>query len=147
MPKMNSGKPYLIRAMYEWISDNKLTPYIVIDTTQEGVHVPENFISEGQITLNISNEACQGFHITNDRIVFSASFSGVAMQIVIPPQAVQAVYAQENGRGMAFTDEEFDGDGEEVLKPKADLSAVPSVPSTQTSKKGAKGKPKLTIVK
>ena len=100
---MISNKPYLIRAIYEWIIDNKLTPYIVINAEVDGVQVPTDHIKDNNIVLDISPEACIGLHLDNDRIVFSASFSGVSTQIFTPPDAVVAIYAKENGEGMVFS--------------------------------------------
>lgn len=103
---MTSSKPYLIRAIYDWIVDNELTPYLVVDANYPGVLVPQEHVSMGKITLNISPSACRGLHLDNDKIVFSARFSGVTSQIFIKPAAVFAIYAKENGRGMEFSIEE-----------------------------------------
>ena len=103
---MTSNRPYLIRAIYEWIVDNHLTPYIVIDAGYEGAQVPLEYVEEGKIVLNISPEACRGLHLENDRIVFTAKFAGDAIQVFVPPLAVLALYSKENGRGMFFTEEE-----------------------------------------
>lgn len=118
--KMTSNKPYIIRAIYEWIVDNELTPYIVINAEVEGVQVPRSYVEDDNIVLDISPGACIGLHLGNDRIVFSASFSGVATQIYTPPEAVIAIYAKENGEGMVFTfdqvhAEDDDLDGENKL--------------------------------
>lgn len=140
---MNSSKPYLIRAMYDWIVDNELTPYIVINTTQASVQVPEEYIEDDRIVLNVSPDACRGLHITNDRIVFSARFSGVATQVFTPPSAVLAIYAKENGRGMVFGEEDKgDGEGDGDSEPPKPSRAV----DEKTSQKSAK-KPKLTVIK
>ncbi len=126
---MTSNKPYILRAFYEWIVDNNLTPYIVLNTEIEGVAVPEKYIEEGKITLNIAPVAVQGLHMTNEVIHFNARFGGVSEHIVSPIAAVMAVYARENGRGMVFGEEESgDGDG-----------TPPPVKH--------KAKPKLTVVK
>lgn len=141
---MTSTRPYLIRAFYDWIVDNQKTPYILVDAEVEGVQVPREFVKDGHIVLNISPMACQGLHIQNDRIIFSARFSGVALQVCIPPKAVQAIYARENGRGMIFNDKDDDhgggGDDGDGFKPKSDSDS-----SSQENKE--KPKPKLTIVK
>lgn len=102
---MTSNRPYLIRALYEWIIDNRMTPYIVIDTSDPRVQVPRGYIEEGKIVFDISPEACRGLHLENDRIVFTATFIGEPMQIYIPPRSVIAIYAKENGEGMLFSDE------------------------------------------
>ncbi len=148
MAHMTSTRPYLIRAFYDWIVDNQLTPYILVDAEIEGVQVPREFVKDGHIVLNISPMACQGLHIQNDRIIFSARFSGVALQVCVPPKAVQAIYARENGRGMIFNDKDDDhggggDDGGFTPKTKDDLES-----SEKTeSKDKEKPKPKLTVVK
>jgi stringent starvation protein B len=141
---MTSSKPYLIRAIYQWIVDNELTPYIVINCEVEGVQVPEQFIEDGRIVFNVSSEACRGLNIANDRIVFSASFNGSPMQIYAPPNAVIAIYAKENGRGMVFTE-----DGDDDDNHRGDGSDLPSDISSSSgdAKKKTFGKPKLTVVK
>lgn len=110
---MISTRPYLIRAFYDWILDNDLTPYIVIDASVEDVQIPVDYVENGNIVLDISPEACSGLHMENDRVIFSASFSGKSMQIYAPPYAVIAIYAKENGQGMVFAEEdELSGEGD-----------------------------------
>ncbi len=99
---MTSNRPYLIRAMYDWIVDNDLTPYLLVNTDCTGVEVPEEHVSGGRIILNISPKASRGLHLNHDSIIFSTRFSGKTTQIVLVPQAVLAIYAKENGRGMEF---------------------------------------------
>jgi len=142
---MISNKPYLIRAMHEWIVDNHLTPYLDVDANYPGVQVPNEYVTDGRIILNISPDACRGLHLDNDKIVFSASFGGQAVQIALPPQAVQAVYARENGRGMVFNGEEYDDDDDQPPSP-------PSATTLKTSDTGAKapvkkGRPNLKVIK
>jgi stringent starvation protein B len=102
---MTSNKPYLIRAIYDWIVDNDLTPYILVDAEYPGVEVPQAYVNAGRIILNISPKSCRGLHLDNDRIVFTTRFSGQTMQLFVYPQAVLAIYAKENGRGMEFGEE------------------------------------------
>lgn len=120
--EMTSNKPYLIRAFYDWIVDNQLTPYILVDAAVAGVQVPEEHVRQGRIILNISPAATRGLLLENDRIVFSARFSGQVEQIFVPPHAVLEIYAKENGRGIAFSAEEFPppagGGGEANTPPK-----------------------------
>ncbi|WP_367606456.1 ClpXP protease specificity-enhancing factor [Legionella sp. W05-934-2] len=99
---MTPNKPYFIRAIYDWIIDNDATPYMLVDATMPMVEVPQAFVNNGQIILDISPSASRGLHLGNDRIIFTAKFSGISTQIVIHPAAVMAIYAQENGRGMEF---------------------------------------------
>ncbi|UNM96671.1 ClpXP protease specificity-enhancing factor [Ignatzschineria rhizosphaerae] len=102
---MTSNKPYFMRALYEWILDNNCTPYIVVDATLPFVEVPEQFITEGKIILNILPSATHNLYLGDEWITFSARFSGVSEEINIPIGAVVAIYAQENGEGMGFETE------------------------------------------
>jgi stringent starvation protein B len=96
-----STKPYLLRAIYEWCTDNGYTPYLA---AMVDVHtrVPREFVKDGEIVLNISFSATSGLKMDNDLIYFSARFGGVSREIVIPVPNVVAIYAKENGQGMAF---------------------------------------------
>lgn len=127
---MTSTRPYLIRAFYEWIVDNNLTPYVLINATMEGVEIPTQFVEDGKIVLNVTPEAIQELRITNQIIEFEASFGGVPQHIFAPIKAVEAIYAHENGRGMVFGEEEEEDD------------TPPPPPRSSKS-----GKPKLTVVK
>ena len=108
---MTSSRPYLIRALYEWIVDNGLTPYLLVNAEMEGVVVPPQYIQQGRIVLNIAPRAVVGLEIGNETIGFHARFGGVDTALSIPVPAVLAIYAQENGQGMAFSEEGDGGDG------------------------------------
>lgn len=125
---MTSLKPYLIRAIYEWIVDNNLTPHLLVDVSHSDAVVPMAFVEDGKIVLNIRPEAVHSLSLGNDTIQFSARFSGKSMQIVIPVAAVLAIYAKENGKGMIFDHDEND-------------DAPPP------EKKPPPGKPNLRVVK
>ena len=99
---MLSSRPYLARALYEWLLDNDQTPYIVVDAEREGVQVPGQFIQNGQIVLNIAPTAVRDLSLANDAVTFSARFSGQPMQVIVPCEALIALYARENGVGMVF---------------------------------------------
>jgi len=99
---MTSTRPYLIRALYEWIEDNGMTPHLLVNAEAPGVTVPRQHVREGQIVLNINAVAVRDLRLGNDWIEFSARFGGVARAVQIPVLAVQAIYARENGQGMAF---------------------------------------------
>jgi stringent starvation protein B len=103
---MTSSRPYLIRAIHEWILDNDLTPHIVVDAESEGVHVPPEFVKDGQISLNISAAAVHGLSMDNEWIVFDALFGGKSFQVSVPTVAVLAIFARENCAGMSFGEEE-----------------------------------------
>ena len=100
--KMSSNRPYLIRAMYDWISDNGLTPYLLVDARAEGVRVPSGAVKDGQVVLNVAVRAVSDLELGNQRIRFMARFSGVSHEVEVPVGAVLAIYAQENGQGMMF---------------------------------------------
>ena len=167
---MKSSRPYLARALYEWLLDNELTPYFVVDATQPGVEVPRQFVQNGQIVLNAAPTAVRDLFMENQAIGFSARFGGQPMQVMIPTPALIAIYARENGAGMVFGHEpelgsaEFDdidlddaerGDGDRDESAKA---SKPELTVTETSsekvegkpaskKDGAKKKPTLRVVK
>lgn len=105
---MTSNRPYLIRAIYEWIIDNGLTPYLLVSADQPGVLVPQDFVEDGKIVLNISPTAVQELEISNDAVSFSARFSGHPMQVVVPVSSASALYARENGEGMVFPESDHD---------------------------------------
>lgn len=130
---MTSNKPYLIRAFYDWIVDNELTPYILVDASYPGVQVPREHVNHDKIVLNISPTATRGLLLENDRIVFTARFSGHTEQIFVAPNAVLEIYAKENSRGIAFAIEE----GEESPPPAA----------TTDSESSSRSKPSLKLVK
>ncbi|MBA2648827.1 MAG: ClpXP protease specificity-enhancing factor [Legionella sp.] len=109
---MTSNKPYLIRAFYDWIVDNKLTPYVLVDASFPGIQVPQEHVRNGLIVLNISPTATRGLLLENDRVVFTARFSGKVEQIFITPKSILEIYAKENGRGIAFSADETDEDGD-----------------------------------
>ena len=101
-------RPYLARAIYEWICDNQLTPYLLVDATQPHTSVPEQFIQDGQITLNLAPHAVHALLISNEAISFSARFGGVSRDLYIPMYAVIGLYARENGQGLFFDPSEYE---------------------------------------
>ena len=140
---MTSSRPYLIRALYEWIVDNGFTPYMLVDTAHDVVEVPRAFVENGRIILNVSPEATHSLVLGNEAVTFNARFSGTAMDVHVPVLSVLAIYARENGQGMMF--------GEQDDTPSPDPT-----PTSDTSKfepdKGLKApseskRPNLKIVK
>ena len=107
---MTSLKPYLIRSIYEWIIDNGLTPHLLVDAENSRAILPQQFVEDGKIVLNIRPEAIQGLSLGNDEIQFNARFRGKPMHIVTPIAAVMAIYAKENGKGMIFDQEDEESD-------------------------------------
>ncbi|MDQ7731493.1 ClpXP protease specificity-enhancing factor [Halomonas sp. SpR1] len=168
---MKSSRPYLARALYEWLLDNELTPYLVVDATLPGVEVPRQFVQNGQIVLNVAPTAVRDLFMENQAIGFNARFGGQPMQVMIPTPALIAIYARENGAGMVFghepelgEDAESFGDIEDEEKPstKPELSVTEPVaekPGSNSNassedadkeaqaKSKAKKKPTLRVVK
>lgn len=132
-------RPYLARAIYEWICDNNLTPYLLVDATKPYTDVPTQFIQDGQIVLNIVPHAVHKLNMSNDAVTFSARFGGVSRDIYVPFNAVLGLYAKENGQGLFF-------DPEEYSNAQSDENPVESnhteTKQTETSKK----KPSLRIL-
>ncbi len=98
-----SKRPYLIRAMHEWMGDNAHTPHIVVDTSVDGVTVPSEHIKDGKIILNISDAAAHNLKLTNVAVSFRARFSGLAFDVWVPMNSVLGIYARETGQGMIFS--------------------------------------------
>jgi stringent starvation protein B len=107
---MTSNRPYLIRAIYEWLLDNQCTPHLLVNAEVPGVNVPQQYVKDGKIVLNTAPQAVEGFRVTNDEVTFLARFSGASQLISIPVAAVLAIYAKENGRGMMFGEGEPEPD-------------------------------------
>jgi len=107
---MTSTRPYLVRAIYEWIVDNGFTPFLMVDAGREGVEVPEEYVQDGKIILNVAPSAVKDLSLANDWISFNARFGGRPRDVRFPVPAVTAVYARENGRGMVFSEDEPGGE-------------------------------------
>ena len=106
---MTPSRPYLIRALYEWIIDNGHTPYILVNAEDEQVVVPRQFVEGGKIVLNITPSAVQNLQLGNQFVELDARFSGTPMHVSVPVMSVIAIYARENGKGMVFSDEDDGG--------------------------------------
>ena len=102
MAQMNSSRPYLLRALYEWILDNNCTPYLLVNAGFPDTVVPKNFVEDGQIVLNVSPNAVRQLEMDNERVTFDGRFGGVPQQVWLPIQSIMAIYARENGQGMVF---------------------------------------------
>lgn len=139
MPSMTSNQPYLLKAFFDWIIDNGMTPYMVIDTTIAGVEVPYNFVKDNQIVLNVSPNACVNFFMDLSLISFQARFGGQPTLIKFPSRAVSAIYAKENGAGTVFTSALIGDEGSDVDDPE------PNPPKGSSSSSGKK--PSLRVVK
>lgn len=133
---MSPTRPYFLRAVYQWIIDNDCTPHLAVNAMLPEVSVPEEYVEDGQIVLNISPSAVQSLMIENEFLSFSARFAGAPRNVYVPMQAVLGVYARENGQGMAFPDEPA------YLKPAEPAEDDPHPPSPPP-----KGRPSLKVVK
>jgi len=100
-PDATSTRPYLLRALHEWCTDNGYTPYVAV-LVDETVQVPQEYVKNGEIVLNVSYDATSGMKLGNEFIEFKARFAGTAREIIVPVNRVLAIYARENGQGMAF---------------------------------------------
>jgi stringent starvation protein B len=105
LPQLTPRRPYLLRAFYEWLLDNQLTPHLVVDVTLQDVQVPMEYARDGQIVLNIAPRAVGNLELANDEVRFNARFGGVPRQVSVPLAAVLAIYARENGAGTMFEPE------------------------------------------
>ena len=118
---MTSNKPYLLRALNEWILDNEQTPHLIVDINGEGVDVPSQAIQDGKLVLNIAPVATRNLHMGNEAITFQARFAGVSREIFLPIDSVMAIYARENGQGMMFAQSQ-ESDAKEPGEEKPDGS-------------------------
>ncbi|GAB1263725.1 ClpXP protease specificity-enhancing factor [Aurantivibrio infirmus] len=132
---MSSSRPYMIRALYEWIVDNKTTPYLLVDAHGKDVSVPQDFVNkDGQIVLNISPSAIKNLQVLNESVSFNARFGGIPTDIYVPCRSILGIYARENGQGMIF-----EAEAEKDIDP-------PPTPSGNGTD-GATKRPSLRVVK
>jgi len=139
-----SNKPYLFRAIYEWILDNDGTPHLLIDATEINVSVPWEHVKDGQIVLNAAPSAIRDWIADQQAISFSARFSGKAQNIFVPMKALKAVYAQENGIGMVFPEEKI---GQAKKDGVENAESTDSSPSKSKKEKKEKNNSHLTLIK
>lgn len=141
---MTSSRPYIVRALYDWILENDCTPYIVINAFEDDVEVPQEHVKDGQIILNISPSAVQDLFIRDEAVEFNGRFAGIPKRVYVPTSSVMGIYAKENGQGMIF-----DADGRMPPRPPSptgtDDSSKSTGPKPQPIK--AKKKPALRVVK
>lgn len=140
---MSSSRPFLVRALYEWILENDCTPYILVNAFLKGVEVPQEHVKDGQIILNISPSAVQNLLVHQDAIEFDGRFAGIPKRVLVPIGAVMGVYAKENGQGMIF-----EAELSKPLPPNPTGTDSPAV-GTQSDKQtlNFKKKPSLRVVK
>ena len=130
---ITSNRPYLIRAIHQWLLDNSLTPHLLVNATLPNVKVPLQFVKDGHIVLNIVPHAISNLHMDNEAISFSARFSGVPESLYLPIHAVQAIYASENGEGISFPDENID-EQQTTEKQSTDLDRPEQAPKEESAK-------------
>mgnify|MGYP006275337639 CR=1 FL=1 len=140
---MISNRPYLIRALYEWIVDNAWTPHLQVDANYPGIAVPQAFAQDGMIVLNVHPEAVRGLSLDNDAVVFKARFNGQEHKVFFPPEAVLAIFARENGQGMPFPPEAHPDSTASADSDSNDESAPPSQDPSEKKPKRSH----LTVVK
>lgn len=136
---MTPNRPYLIRALYEWLADNNQTPYLLVDAEHKDARVPLDYVEDGRIVLDISMNAVRDLELGNEAISFNARFGGRPMQVYIPPAAVLGIYSKENRQGMLFPAEETQADNDD--------EPPPQPPKNTTNKKGKGSRPALRVVK
>lgn len=151
---MTPNRPYLLQAYYDWLMDNELTPHVVVDAYVPGTQVPQQYVKDGQIVLNITSSAVDNLQIGREYIEFNARFGGVPQQVVLPMAAIVAIYARENGAGTVFDledgyqleDEEFESGLSVVKEAKDELVTEDAVDdSPKVSEPKRRGH--LTLVK
>ena len=128
-----STRPYLIRALYEWCTDNGFTPYVAV-RVDEAVQVPREYVKNGEIVLNISYDATSSLQLGNDFIEFKARFAGTSRDIMVPISRVIAIYARENGQGMAFPMGSTPQPEGAIVSTPAPLAVVSALPGAGDSK-------------
>ncbi len=150
--QMTPRRPYLLRAFYDWLLENELTPHLVVDATLPGVKVPLEYVQDGQIILNVAPRAVGNLELGNDEVTFNARFGGRPHLVIVPIYAVQAIYARENGAGTMFEPEpayldmmdfpeEIDSDDSLI-----ELESDVAVEHTEETLR-PRGKPSLRVVK
>ncbi len=117
MSDIISNRPYLIRAMYQWIVDNGWTPHVQVDANYPSVEVPQEFVKEGEIVLNVHPDAVISLQMDNDFFSFQARFGGAERRLAFPPEAVLLVFAKESGHGMPFPPEPYPEAGQDTSEP------------------------------
>lgn len=143
---MNSSRPYLVRALYEWIVDNDCTPHILVNAEYRAVQVPKGFATDGQIVLNVSPNAVRHLHMDNEAVSFEGRFGGVAHTLYVPTGAILGIYARENGQGMVFDPDVPSLDDDELeLEDESTLDDDQPPPNDQPPRPS--GRPSLKVVK
>ncbi len=144
---MTSHRPYMIRALHEWILDNNFTPYILINAFIKGVEVPQDFVKDDQIVLNISPQAIKTLNISNTAIEFEGRFGGIPTKVYAPINAIVSIYARENGQGMMFETDDLMPEPPVTYKRRMAHFQLAGKNDASKSKGGKGKKPSLRVVK
>ena len=145
MKALTPNRPYLLRAYYDWLMDNQLTPHVVVDAFVKGTQVPQQYVKDGQIVLNIAASAVGNLQIGNEFVEFNARFGGVPQQVLLPMASIVAIYARENGAGTVFDIEDaylVEEDAESTLSV-IETNEKPTEPTDEPPKRRSH----LTLVK
>jgi stringent starvation protein B len=140
-------RPYLLRAMHDWMTDNDFTPHIVVDAAAEELCVPDGHVRDGKIVLNVSYSATRRLTLGNESISFEARFNGVPRDVVVPVDAVRGIYAKETSQGMVFSDEDRQANGGKAVQPKADSQVQADRERAKTNRPKSSARPNLKVVK
>jgi len=138
-----SRRPYLLRAMHEWITDNQQTPHMVVDASLEGVEVPRQFVQNGKIILNVSHSATSGLTMNNEMVRFRARFGSTTHDVIVPVLAILGIYARETGQGMIFSENDGPAPSPDPNAPEP----APSSPSATSPEASAPKRSHLKVVK
>lgn len=136
---MKPRRPYLLRALHEWITDSGDTPHIVVDATLDGVVVPRPYVKDGKIVLNVGMSATQGLKLGNDALSFDARFGGSSFSVYVPVRAVLGIYSRETGQGMIFPEGDAD--------PDPGSAPPPAAPAPGKGEAAPAKRPRLQVVK
>jgi stringent starvation protein B len=136
---VRSRRPYLLRAMHEWISDSNQTPHIVVDASLEGVEVPRQYVQGGKIILNVSSNATSMLSLGNEVVRFRARFGAATYDVSVPIVAVLGIYARETGQGMIFSESD--------TPPQPPTPPSEPAPTTTTTGETKRSKPTLKVIK
>ena len=145
-PAMSNSRPYMVRALYEWILDNDCTPYVLVNALSDKVLVPTEHVKNGQIVLNIAPSAVRDLQLSNEHMMFNGRFGGVPMDIFAPMSAILGIYARENGQGMIF---EVEDDYDPEPEPPKDkpLKSVDNGSDKAAKAEKQSDRPSLKVVK
>ncbi|MCG3730844.1 ClpXP protease specificity-enhancing factor [Vibrio cincinnatiensis] len=145
--QMTPRRPFMLRAFYDWLLENELTPHLVVDATLNGVRVPMEYVQDGQIILNVAPRAVGNLELGNDEVTFSARFGGRPHLVIVPLYAVQAIYARENGAGTMFDPEPAYQQALDQVYSEESFEDVSGETTSTDEPPKPQGRPSLRVVK